>query len=664
MPIDRVARAQRGVILADALPPATAPARRAGTAKGRARRASGAAADGLSGPFLSPGTLTRTERLRLLEGIETVLDGVYTHLPLKRARYGIDPVQRLRILRSQVDELSDDAFHAALADVVTRLRDAHTRYAGPSALSAKVAALPFLVEMIGNADAPTYVVTKVGHGLASAFRPGVVLEYWNGVPIDRAVQRYSDDEVGGRPDSQRAWATQSLTLRSLRYGPPPDEHWVIVGFRSTTLSGVPTGPAREVKIPWQIVDSSAIDEMLAGGPTGRAARRLRRTRAIDPAAAAVRRAKMLLFAPGALMGEQATAPRKTTVTKRKPPAADVIATSLTDTLKALSIAAPGGPYGYLRIYGFDTEPDPFLGELIRLIPLLPDRGLILDLRGNPGGYIWAAELALQLFTPKPITPTRFSVLATPFTRDMTAVASLDEELRPWKASLEAAVRNGELYSQPIPLTDPAACNTIGQRYGGPVVLVGDSTTYSAGDLFSAGFVDNEIGPFVCVGEATGAGGANVWDYAEMRSALAGSPIALPALPDGIGLSLAFRRATRSGPSEGVPIEDIGVAGAPYAMTRDDLLAGNRDLIAHCIELLAEQPSSRLVAELDRPTRSVAVTTSGLTRLDALFDGHPGSSTVVSENAAVSVTYPKGTKLVELTGWSGSTVRQRRRVAAT
>ena len=256
------------------------------------------------------------------------------------------------------------------------------------------------------------------------------------------------------------------------------------------------------------------------------------------------------------------------------------------------------------------------------------------------------------------------MLATPFTRDMAAVASLGDELRPWKASLEAAVRNGELYAQPIPITDTAACNAIGQRYGGPVVLVSDSTTYSAGDLFSAGFVDNEIGPFVCVGEATGAGGANVWDYAEMRSALAGSPIALPALPDGIGLSLAFRRATRSGLSAGLPIEDIGVAGAPYAMTRDDLLAGNRDLIAHCIALLSQQPASRLAAELDRPTLTVTVTTSGLTRLDALFDGHPGSSTPVSGDAAVMVTYPSEAKLVELTGWSGATVRQRRRIPTT
>ena len=96
-----------------------------------------------------------------------------------------------------------------------------------------------------------------------------MLEYWNGVPIDRAVQRYSEAEVGGRPDSQRAWATQSLTLRSLQYSPPPDEQWVIVGYRSTTSTGAPTGPAHEIKIPWQVVDPSEIAPLLAGGPTGR-----------------------------------------------------------------------------------------------------------------------------------------------------------------------------------------------------------------------------------------------------------------------------------------------------------------------------------------------------------------------------------------------------------
>lgn len=647
MAVDRIAVAQRGVAFADIA--------------GERPKTRPKAAGSLSGPLLSPGSLTTAERLRLIDGIEKVLEGVYTHLPLKRARYGFDPVQRLRILRSQVAELSDDGFHIELADIVTRLRDAHTRYAGPSSLADKVAAVPFLVEMFGSMGAPTYVVTKVGRRLDPAFKPGVVLEYWNGVPIDRAVQRYSDREVGGRPDSQRAWAVQSLTLRSLQYGPPPDEHWVVVGYR-TAPAGGGAGQAKEVKIPWQIVDPSQIAPMLSGGPTGKMKRALRLTRAVDPAAEAVRRAKMLLFAPGALTGRQSRAPRQERQASRRAPAAGIIATTLTKTLKVMSIDAPGGPFGYLRIWGFDSDPEPFINELLRLIPLLPDRGLILDIRGNPGGYIWAAELALQLFTPNHIEPTRFSALATPFTRQISTIGDLVGDLGPWKESLEAAVRNGEAYAQAIPITETKACNDIGQQYGGPVVLVGDATTYSAGDLFSAGFVDNGIGPFLCVGSATGAGGANVWDYSDLRQALTGSPAALPTLPDGIGLSFSFRRATRSGPSEGLPIEDVGVEGTPYAMTRDDLLNGNPDLIAKCIAVLKQRPFSRLSAVIDRATRSIQITTTGLDRLDALVDGHPGTSKVVAGTATTTINYPAGTEIVELTGFAGNEVRQRRRIS--
>ena len=55
--------------------------------------------------------------------------------------------------------------------------------------------------------------------------------------------------------------------------------------------------------------------------------------------------------------------------------------------------------------------------------------------------------------------------------------------------------------------DPDTCNDIGQRYSGPVLCVADANTYSAGDLFSAGILDNRVGDLVTVGEATGAGGA-------------------------------------------------------------------------------------------------------------------------------------------------------------
>lgn len=97
MAANSIAAAQRGLALADALQPrqrsrsGAAAQRRTGARK----RAAGAEAAGsLTGPFLSPGSLTTTERLRLIDAMERVLEGVYTHLPLKRARYGFDPVQR------------------------------------------------------------------------------------------------------------------------------------------------------------------------------------------------------------------------------------------------------------------------------------------------------------------------------------------------------------------------------------------------------------------------------------------------------------------------------------------------------------------------------------------------------------------------------------------
>src|SRR4029079_16405464 len=106
---------------------------------------------------------------------------------------------------------------------------------------------------------------------------------------------------------------------------------------------------------------------------------------------------------------------------------------------------------------------------------------------------------------------------------IASIGDVAEDLAPWKRSLGAAVRNGELYAQTIPISDPEACNALGQMYGGPVVLVADSTTYSSGDLFSAGFVDNRMGPFICVGSAHRPRRANGWAVREREKEARGSP---------------------------------------------------------------------------------------------------------------------------------------------
>jgi hypothetical protein len=198
---------------------------------------------------------------------------------------------------------------------------------------------------------------------------------------------------------------------------------------------------------------------------------------------------------------------------------------------------------------------------------------------------------LQLFADhppdRPIVPTRFQLVASPLTRQLAASPFNRLELQAWSESLEDAVSTGEQYAQPLPLTDPTWCNDRPRAYPGRAVAVVDANTYSSGDLFSAGWVDNQVGPLVCVGQATGAGGANVWTSNQLRDALTGTDHQFDPLPADVGFTVAIRRAIRSGLSDGIPIEDLGISGIPYAMTRDDLLHENRDLYAFCADVLAQ-----------------------------------------------------------------------------
>jgi hypothetical protein len=517
-----------------------------------------------------PASLDGGQRVQVVDTLELVLGGAYCHLHQKRAGYAVDPVQALRLLRRRCVEMTDGEFHLALTGLVAGLRDAHTRYVGPVALHDGVATLGFLVEQYGPYEAPRFVVSRVAENAGiddASFVAGVELEWWNGIPFHRAVDLYADRETGGRPDARRARALESLTFRALDYGPPPDEHRVDVGYRTRR------GAARELRLPWRVVWPGVA--ATAVGPRSAASLRV----GANPAAEAVRRARKLLFAPAFWEAEQAG---EVVQSDRWLP------TPMHDTLAARTLrpSRARGELGYLRIWSFDVaDDDAFLAEVVRLVEQLPKRGLIVDLRANPGGLIWAAERLLQLFTDNPVTPTRFALLASPLTRAMAASPFNRLELHQWAPSLEAATATGEPYSQPLPLTDPEWCNDLGRRYPGPVVAVVDANTYSSGDLFAAGFVDNQVGPLVCVGEGTGAGGANVWRHGQLRDALAGTPFGFDTPPAGVGFTLSIRRAVRSGPSDGVPIEDLGVGGVPYDMTRRDLLEDNRDLLEFCATLL-------------------------------------------------------------------------------
>jgi C-terminal processing protease CtpA/Prc len=150
--------------------------------------------------------------------------------------------------------------------------------------------------------------------------------------------------------------------------------------------------------------------------------------------------------------------------------------------------------------------------------------------------------------------------------------------------MEQAVQTGSAFSNSFPITDPESCNTIGQRYYGPVVLITDGLCYSATDMFVAGFQDHELGTILGVDENTGAGGANVWTHRLLAGLMGDAPASVRStyagLPRRANMSVAIRRMLRVGKQSGTILEDFGIQPAVrHRMTRDDILHGNRDLLA-------------------------------------------------------------------------------------
>ena len=81
---------------------------------------------------------------------------------------------------------------------------------------------------------------------------------------------------------------------------------------------------------------------------------------------------------------------------------------------------------------------------------------------------------------------------------------------------------------------------------------------------------------------------------------------------------------RTNDAEGTLIEDAGIVGQRYDMTRDDVFENNRDLVEHCAELLSSQPCTRM--RITRRGRTLTVECGGLEQLDLYVDGRPGGAT--------------------------------------
>jgi C-terminal processing protease CtpA/Prc len=586
--------------------------------------------------------LTVPEMVQIVDRATFLLSGVYVHLMAKRALYASDPLQALRNLKAELganpQRLNEEQFHEQLAAIFSGLRDCHTNYYLPAPYRRTLVFLPFLVEAADE----RYVVTKIAAQAVVAddvFRvpregeSPVEVTHINGVPIKQAVARNGEDSAGSTAAARHARGVSRLTFRWLGLGVGPREEWVDLRF---TVDGQP----HERRFEWLAAQQPA-----SVSATGQYAPGISH----DLEGEWIRTIKAKLYS---------TAPEPVAATLRSAPAEpkDPWTTIERGVAKyrTYPASADAPAHGYLRIFTFEVRPTrvaAFVGRIENILRRAPVDGLIIDIRGNPGGNVLAAESLLQLFSSRPVSRQGLQLLNTPvaaaLARPILGEGFLDLPVR------EAAATGAPFVVFPeLPrVNKKQALPPAEQVYQGPVVVIVDAGCYSASEMFAAGMQDNRLASIVGTHAQTGGGGGIVWSDESLAKVCRDRDLRrqLAPLPREASFEVAVLRTTRSRSRVGVAVEDMGVVVPTehqYHLTRDDVLGDNEGLRAFATGLLLDRQKPCVTATYARGRYRLAM--QDLDRIDVHVDGVPVTHFANADMPATFVAPPTGS--VEFRGF--------------
>ncbi|CAA6820865.1 MAG: Peptidase S41 [uncultured Thiotrichaceae bacterium] len=599
--------------------------------------------------------LSLADKRTLVDQASVLIEQVYAHLHLKEALYGINPVQRLTLLQYRLEDPQDDVvqseleFHRELLSIIHSMHDLHTNYVLPTPYRRLTAVLPFLVEeFFDDEENPHYIVTKLTKDYSHAhFKLGVEVVLWNGLPIEEAIRRNGEQESGSNAAARFAVGLRSLTIRTLAISLPPEEVSIRITYRDKN------GKERESDFEWLTLGAPPITTADEGAA-------ISFNRSASPATHSAEPDEATDLYLESLMGYHLQATQINACRKHlyanageapatQPSLAEPLTSNMPDIIKAATLTTPDGEFAYLRLFSFSVQDNnAYLTEIIRLLKALPQNGLVLDLRGNPGGLITAAETLLQLLTPHTIQPEKAQFKSSPLVRELCRRNSPSRmipalNLQPWVDSLSRAHASGALYSTGHGITSDHDANAIGQVYTAPVVLITDAYCYSAADMFAAGFRDHHIGQILGASDNTGAGGANVWRHLLLKI-LSESPGidesgllkgVFKELPRSADFRVSSRRMLRVGEAAGMPLEDFGVEpDERHYMTQKDVLNGNVDLYNHATRILTKQTRHQMDVEVDAQHCELKISTQNIERIDWFIDDRATGSLDVKHNEAV------------------------------
>jgi hypothetical protein len=564
------------------------------------------------------------EKRIILDQAVLLFDHLYPHLIFKKQLLGAftDPRENLAALYTQLDTLGEMDFHSHVSVAFGMVMDPHTWYGLPAPWRGAVAFLPFQLGFWMDRERNThFVVTAVMNAVTNGglghpfFRPGAEILRWNlqGVQSQLSRQALERLPVPFGETKLTHW-TNPATVVPLRFCLPPDDP-------VATLHYIPPegGGTRALRFGWGVATGMGAQAGFPGAAFS-----------VNVPTAAVSSAAGHFVRQGGLLVQV----RPSINPQRESFIPEVFRFQYTsgapqpDGMDPAALHAPSKPaakFGYVRIRQFTTSgvlnsEDDLVYEFRRILgdvmqSMAPD-GLILDIRGNPGGNIQAAERMLQMLTATRIHPVHFHLVNTPAVQRMLEILRSQSQnsggltaeeterlteaqvkLEPWINDPAPTAATRDPLTAGHPLTPEDKANEIGQVYRGPCALLTDGWTYSASDIFSAGFQDHAIGPIIGMDDKTGGGGANVWSQDDLLNTLPTLPdLAIQPLPplsrspeERATMSLAFLRCLRTvGPNSGQAIEDLGVTADMWASpgSREHLLDGFPGVIGFACEQMA------------------------------------------------------------------------------
>ncbi|MBL6458670.1 hypothetical protein JMJ55_25365 [Belnapia sp. T6] len=586
--------------------------------------------------------LNLEKRLEIVDDAISVVEDLY----ITKIGESGDPLEGLRTLQRELKERVDAGannyagkggpdwlreddleFHAEMIRAFTGLRDLHTGYVPPPPFDKAVAFLPFEVEACWEGGERKYIVSNVykklpWYNLPKDFERGVEVIRWGEDPMAKAVEMSGDKTSGANAATKLSLGLDRMTAVPLARARCPLDWGVKLTYRTMPGEGQAEEKETEEPVPWYVATIQSEDpEVGRRNETWRAL-----GQGLDDGREAVRQLRRTVHQQEG----QAWLPERAKPADRK-----LVSNVRADKVLEMpehceaSIVTPyagdnarsGEEYGYIRIRSFKVANHrSYVRKFARLVAQMPLNGIILDVRDNPGGLILAAERLLQIFTPEYIKPQEMVFRNTGLSRK---VIKLVPEYR-WRGPDQAPKRPGRgkprHYSKPAPISSEILCNNVGQHYYGPVVLITNALSYSATELFAAGFKKYEIGKVLGTEKKTGGGRSNVVTRSTLWKNFEHAKRAFGTLKDAAAaqgekpqdwlrepkwplklerpLDTDLRVTIRGVLSDGGKLHNGGVTrDFPHRMTRADVLEDNKDLLKTAADLLKELKKERSPCQL-------------------------------------------------------------------